>query len=72
MSSMPMKNFWQKYKKGVDEDIIYKINRYYETSQKYGTMTKELFKIREDFIKTNNNFDFIQKYQEELFYGIIY
>ena len=51
--------FLKKYKKGVDEDMIYKINRYYETSQKYGTMTKDLFKIREDFIKTNNNFDFI-------------
>ena len=54
-----MYGFLKKYKKGVDEDMIYKINRYYETSQKYGTMTKDLFKIREDFIKTNNNFDFI-------------
>ena len=51
--------FLKKYKNGLDSDTIYKINRYYEVSKKYGTFDKDLFKINTLANKVNDNFDFL-------------
>ena len=50
--------FLKKYKNGLDSNLIYKINRYYDKSINVGTQDYKLFEINNFANKMNDSFDF--------------
>lgn len=50
--------FLKKYKNGLDSNLIYKINRYYDKSVNIGTQDYKLFEINNFANKMNDSFDF--------------
>lgn len=52
-----LNNFLKKYKNGLHEEQISKINNYIELSEKYDSFDKNVLQLRDNIMKWSNNLD---------------